>query len=69
MTIHAPHDKWPVVAYEKISDDEVKWQTGFANEKLLVSFIFIVNNGAIQYIKKNAVSVLTWYKEWFFYFE
>ena len=23
MTIHAPHDKGPVVAYEKISDDEV----------------------------------------------
>ena len=49
-------------------DKEVKLRTGFETERDLLTFIIIACNGDFDTIKKTH-SVLTWYEEWFFYFE
>ena len=53
---------------EKKHDIKVKRCTGFPSEASILAYIFIVCNGNKEnIIKRN--SVLTWYEEWFCYFE
>ena len=51
-----------------LSPFEVSTQTGFSNVALLLSFILLVCNGDIEFMTRR-VSELTWYEEWFMYFE
>ena len=53
---------------KKKHDKEIKRRTGFASERMLLAFIAIVCDGNIQKIKKRT-SVLTWYEEWYLFFE
>lgn len=46
----------------------IKSKTGFKNEILMLSFVLIICNGSFEEMTKR-VSNLTWYEEWFFFFE
>jgi hypothetical protein len=64
-----PHKRPPILIYGKMLDKDVKRRTGFISEKMILAFILVVNNGDLNAIEKDRVSVLTWYEEWFFYLE
>jgi hypothetical protein len=49
-------------------DEEVKRCNGFTDEKVLLTYIFIVCNGEVNTIKQK-VTPLTWYEEWFLHFK
>ena len=49
-------------------DKEVKRRTGFETELDLLSMIVVLCNGDFERMKKTS-SVLTWYEEFFFFFE
>ncbi len=51
-----------------LSPFEVSARTGFSDVALLLSFILLVCNGDIEFMTRR-VSELTWYEEWFMYFE
>jgi hypothetical protein len=53
---------------KKRHEREVKRRTGFFNEKTLLAFIVIVCNGDFDLMTKRN-TVLTWYEEWYFFFE
>jgi hypothetical protein len=46
----------------------IKERTGFVSDIALINFIIVVCNGDFDVIK-SIQSKLTWYEEWFFYFE
>ena len=50
------------------TDSEIHRRTGFFSEKQMLAFIVIVCNGDIETIARTNTT-LTWYEEWFFYFE
>ena len=60
-----------VRCHSKASHDRrIKRKTGFDTEEDLLSFIFIACNGDIERIKgKTKGSTLTWYEDWFCFFE
>ena len=58
----------PVVTLA-INDSDVYHRTGFVDKKAMLVFIVIVHNGDIQSIANSKTSTLTWFEEWFFYFE
>ena len=60
--------KEPVVHPGSMSDSEIKEHTGFASLQLMMFFIVIVCNGDLETMSAT-VSSLTWFEEWFFYFE
>jgi hypothetical protein len=47
---------------------EIKRRTGFNSEEMLLAFVAVVCNGDASIIKES-FSTLTWYEEWFLYFE
>ena len=49
-------------------DSEVKRQTGFPSEARLLAYVFILYNGDIKIIQERRSS-LTWYEEWYSYFQ
>ena len=51
-----------------VCDREIKRRTGFASERAMLSFISVLCNGDMKLIS-YAPSTMTWYEEWFFYFE
>ena len=63
-----PENAHPVVGIGVISDREVKRRTQFKSLNDLMSFIFLVCNGDVLVMTKTS-SVLTWFEEWFFFFE
>ena len=58
----------PSVLPSAISDSEVKRRTGFPSISHLLGYIIIIANGNIDMIRRRQ-SPLTWFEEWFFYFE
>ena len=50
------------------SDEEVKRRTGFVSKDDMLLYITILCNGDLTKMRENSSS-LTWYEEWFFYFE
>ena len=51
------------------SDAEIKRRTNFKSEEELLSFIIIVCNGDAKTMANSCSGILTWYEEWFFFFE
>ena len=51
-----------------MGDTEVKQRTGFSSMSKLLAFVILVCEGRIDLISKR-FTLLTWLKEWFFYFE
>ena len=47
---------------------EVKRRTGFSTAKRLMKYVIIICNGNLEKLQKR-VSDLTWFEEWFLYFE
>ena len=64
----AYHDRDPIVRPLTLSDKEIKRRTGFRNEKDMLVYIFIICNGNMKKLVHTS-SALTWYEEWFFFFE
>ena len=58
----------PILSPTSLSPREVKTRTGFQDACHLISFVAIVCNGDIDLITERN-SWLTWYEEWFLYFE
>jgi hypothetical protein len=58
----------PVVRPLKMSDREMHARTGFQNELMLLAYIVIVCNGNGDRMTETCSS-LTWYEEWFLFFE
>ena len=51
-----------------VSDDEVKWRTGFPHLSGLLLYIFVVCDGDVALMLKRESS-LTWFEEWFMHLE
>mmetsp|Transcript_10153 Transcript_10153/g.21805 ORF Transcript_10153/g.21805 Transcript_10153/m.21805 type:complete len:297 (+) Transcript_10153:672-1562(+) len=58
----------PPCVFPGTSDPQVKSRTGFPNERSMFSYIIVVCNGDVDLIQKRCSS-LTWYEEWFLFFE
>ena len=58
----------PPVVRPGLPNSEVKRRTGFPSEEIMLSFIITVCNGDLNTIKQKH-TCLTWYEEWFLYFE
>ena len=58
----------PVVQLESISDQEVQHCTGFCSLAFLLSYTAIISDGDVTNMG-TTVSTLTWFEEWFLYFE
>ena len=63
-----PREKDPRVTPFSLCPFEVAARTGFVDAGLLLSFTLLVCNGDIDMMTKR-VSELTWYEEWFLYYE
>ena len=63
------YDRDPAVRLGEESDNEIKRRTNFRSEKELISFVLIVCNGDWDVLTRTASGIMTWYEEWFFYFE
>ncbi|MGH7955323.1 MAG: hypothetical protein ACREOZ_05115, partial [Gloeomargaritales cyanobacterium] len=68
LTKTQPKASPPVVQPDLVTDDEVNRRTGFPSRILLLRFIAIVCNGSTHTMTERTSS-LTWFEEWFFYFE
>ena len=62
------HLKEPTVQPGKLPSCEIKRRTGFKSESDMMAFIIVVCNADKQKILCTS-SNLTWFEEWFFYFE
>merc|ERR1712168_1700559 len=51
-----------------LQDSEIKRRTGFYSEQYLLGFITVICDGDSSIISQTHSS-LTWYEEWFMYFE
>jgi len=51
-----------------IANSEVKRRTGFCDVSTLLAYVIVVCNGDFDRIRKKRTS-LTWFEEWFLYFE
>ena len=58
----------PPQVLPNISDGEVKRRTGFPALSHMLAYIIIIVNGDIDHISRR-VTALTWFEEWFFFFE
>ena len=65
---YTPREKDPRVTPFSLCPFEVAARTGFVDAGLLLSFTLLVCNGDIDMMTKR-VSELTWYEEWFQYYE
>jgi hypothetical protein len=65
---YTPREKDPRVTPFSLCPFEVAARTGFVDAGLLLSFTLLVCNGDIDMMTKR-VSELTWYEEWFLYYE
>ena len=59
----------PVVKPHQLKDKEIKRRTGFVSESAMIKFIIIVCNGDFSLVKQTVSNQLTWFEEWFLYFE
>ena len=66
--LFTPREKDPRVTPFSLCPFEVAARTGFVDAGLLLSFTLLVCNGDIGMMTKR-VSELTWYEEWFLYYE
>ena len=60
--------KKPIVTPTSITAKMVHFRTGFRDSFMLLSYVLIVCNGDLELMRKRSSS-LTWYKEWFLFFE
>ena len=60
--------KGPVVHPRSTSDKEVKRCTGFVSMTALLAYIAVVCNENFDQMKQSS-SEMTWFEEWFMYFE
>ena len=58
----------PSIVYSTLTNAEVKRRTEFQTKSYLTGFIIIVCNADHDKMKKK-ITLLTWFKEWFLYFE
>ena len=58
----------PVLTPTSLSLKEVKARTGFVDASCLIGFAVIVCDGDLLLLSKK-ISYLSWYEEWFIYFE
>ena len=59
----------PAVVPKAQSCDEIKRKTGFVSEEAMMRFIIIVCNADETLIEETTSNELTWFEEWFLYFE
>ena len=60
-------EKLPIV-HPTMANSEVKRRTGFCDVSTLLAYVIVVCNGDFDRIRKKRTS-LTWFEEWFLYFE
>ena len=58
----------PSIVYSTLTNLEFKRRTGFKTKSILISLVIIVCNRNHDIMKKTIIS-LTWFEEWFLYFE
>jgi hypothetical protein len=58
----------PVVKPCCLSPEEIKRRTGFDDEKVMLAYIVVICNGDLEKMFSSK-SRLTWFEEWFLYFE
>ena len=51
------------------SDRDVKAETNFRSEKEMMAFIILVCNGDWEKMTTSVTGTMTWFEEWYFYFE
>ena len=59
----------PAVTPMSETCDEIKRRTGFLSEEVMMRFIIIVCNADTTFIEETISNELTWFEEWFLYFE
>ena len=58
----------PVIFPQQLTDGEVKRRTNWENETSMIQYIMVICNGDF-YKMEQKVSTLTWFEEWFLFFE
>ena len=67
--IHYNDKSKTTVRISELTDRVVQQSTGFQTLSIMMAFIIIVNKGEIEMMKETTTNVLTWFEEWFAFFE
>ena len=59
----------PVVHPGIERSNDIKAATNFRSEKEMLAYIIIVCNGDWERMSESVTGIMTWYEEWYFFFE
>ena len=62
-------DYGPTVYSRDVSNKDIKAATNFQSENEMMAYIIIVCNGDWEQMKESVTGIMTWFEEWYFYFE
>ena len=72
--INGASNKWrkykdiPLFLPQQLSNKEIKRQTNWESEDVMMQYVLVVCNGEFNKLQKR-VSTMAWFEEWLLYFE
>ena len=63
------YQRAPYVKFGEESDSEVKRRTNFSSDKEMIAYTILICNADWEVMCTSRSGILTWYEEWFFFYE